>query len=125
MNHAVLVASMCAFLFVEKTIANDVFTSWPTQAEISVYLGAQRVVIPSGCGGLKGQGFPDMPIVVLKQQPLTFFMVCGNDTYLWSGKNLPGAMPVKKVLSPEPTSTFDNNYAGIASVYQDKKSAGG
>jgi len=121
MKYTLAIAFMCVSSFVEPASANDVFANWPVQAEISIRHGVQRVVIPSGRGGLQGQGFPDMPIVVLKQRPVTFLMVCGNDTYLWSGKSLSEAMPVSRVLSPGPAGSMDNNYAGIASVCHDKQ----
>jgi NPCBM/NEW2 domain len=97
--------------------AEDLFPNIPTPAEVRVKVGRLSVVIPSQPFGLGG--FPDMPIAVLKQRPLTFLMVCGNDTYLWSGPDWAEAVPVEKVLSPGPPGSPDNHYTGISSVFHD------
>lgn len=115
--YSAFITAVALFLSSTLSQAEDV---WSTPAEVSARLGRQSVIIPLGRGDIQG-GFPDMPIAVLKRAPLTFLMVCGNDTYLWSGQNLSTAIPIRKVLSPGPAGSVDNNYAGISSIYQDQK----
>jgi len=71
--------------------ADDVFAKWKRPSEVTATLGRQTVAIPPE--RLPNKGFPDMPIVVLKERPFTFLMVCGNETYLWSGSTLNQSIP--------------------------------
>lgn len=98
--------------------ADKVFAKWKRPSEVTATLGRQTVAIPPE--RLPNKGFPDMPIVVLKERPFTFLMVCGNETYLWSGNTLNQSFPRAQVLAPGPAGSLDNNYAGIASVFHDK-----
>ena len=108
-------------LFQPEGRAAELFSNSYVPSEISVTVGKRTVAIPPHDGMVKGMGFPDMPIAVIGRRPFSFLMVCGNDTFLWSGRSLTDSMPVAKVLSPGPRGSVDNNYAGISSVYHDKK----
>jgi hypothetical protein len=114
-----LVIVLLALACQSPTPAEELFSNWPTPAEVSIKLGSHSVVIPNDRGGLRH--FPDMPICVLRQRPLSFLMVCGDDTYLWGGPSLREAMPVAHVLAPGAAGSVDNHYVGIASVHQDTK----
>ncbi|WP_417379452.1 GYF domain-containing protein [Gimesia sp.] len=99
--------------------AQDVFQKWPRPSEVSVSTGRNQVIIPPGRGGVSY--FPDEAICVLKDSPLTFTMVCGDSTYVWSGTSFTTAIPVGKVLSPGPAGSPDNHYAGIGGIFHNQK----
>lgn len=97
--------------------AQELFSKWEEPVEISVKTGRNRVLIPPGMHGLKY--FPDQPICILKEKPLTFSLVA-NGTYVMQGKSFETAVPVGQVLKPGPAGSHDNNYAGIGGIYNDK-----
>lgn len=110
-------------LFASMTIlpqnvnAEELFANWEVSDQISVKTGKERILIPAGRHGLKY--FPDQPICILKEEPFTFLLVA-NGTYIMQGKSFETAVPVGRVLEPGPAGSFDNNYAGIGGVYNDK-----
>jgi hypothetical protein len=85
---------------------------------IKATTGEHRVVFPAGYHGLNY--FPDEPIAVLSRKPFRYLLVA-DGTYLMEGRTLESAVPVRKVLAPGPKASFDNGYAGITSVYYDRK----
>jgi hypothetical protein len=97
--------------------AEELFSKWETAGEISAKTGKNRVLIPAGRHGLNY--FPDQPICILKEQPLAFLLVA-NGTYVMQGQSFETAVPVGQVLKPGPMGSFDNNYAGIGGIYNDK-----
>jgi hypothetical protein len=115
----VLATSMILFLLRGNATAQDVFQKWPRPSEVAVSTGRNQVIIPPGRGGVSY--FPDEVICVLKNDPLTFTMVCGDTTYLWSGTSFATAVPIRKVLSPGKAGSPDNNYAGIGGIFHDQK----
>lgn len=122
-NHYVLaVFAFISFLvFIKPSNAENIFPKIQRPSEVKVSLGNQRVAIPAE--KIPGKGFPDMPIVVVKERPFTFLMVCGNETYLWSGNSLSQSVPRGQVLAPGPARSLDNNYAGISSVHHDERNS--
>jgi len=87
--------------------------------EITARVGPQQTIFPDKYLGFRS--FPDEAICVLSLKPFTFLMVgCqGRDgeTFLWRGRTLNEARPVKKVLALGNGGSFDANYAGINSIY--------
>lgn len=100
--------------------AEDYFPLMPTPLEVKVTLGQHRVVMPNGHDGLTN--FPDMPIVELSARPLTFLVVGGiGETFLLRGESYETSRIAGRVLPPGPAGSVDNQYAGISSVYVDRK----
>lgn len=100
--------------------AEDYFPLMQQPSEVKVTLGQHRVVMPSGHDGLLN--FPDMPIVELSSRPLSFLVVGGiGETFLLRGDSYENSRIAGKVLPPGPAGSVDNQYAGISSVYVDKK----
>ncbi len=87
-------------------------------AEVTASIGEHRIVFPAGYHGLNY--FPDEPIAVLSTKPFRYLLVA-DGTYLMQGRTLDTAVPVHKVLAPGPKTSYDNGYAGITSIYFDKK----
>ena len=81
----------------------------------SVKVGAERVLIPPG-GGLAY--FPDQPLAVISENPLTFLMTAGESTVLMTGRDWASAGPVQKVLEPAGGTGPDNAYAGCGAIYE-------
>ena len=107
---AILCAETCA-------IGDDLFPDHQKEAEVTVSMGKHEVLLPSGTSGLTH--FPDEPICIVEQKPLTFTMVSADSTILMRGSSFKTAKPVNKILAPGPKGSIDNNYAGISSVYHD------
>lgn len=97
----------------------DYFPLMQKPSEVKVTLGQHRVVMQSGHDGITH--FPDMPIVELSSRPLSYLVVAGVDTFLMRGTSYETSRLVGKVLAPGPAGSVDNQYAGISSVYVDKK----
>lgn len=90
-----------------------------TNDVLDVNLGPHQVVLPAGYRGLNY--FPDEPIAIIRQQPLTFLMTAGHSTYLMTGSSLRTAVPLGVALDRGASGSFDNGYAGASSAYLDEK----
>jgi hypothetical protein len=110
----------CFMLQVTREASSqEVFDDWQKPSEVTVSTGRSHSLMPPGRFGLSY--FPDEAICVFKTEPLTFTMVCGNSTYVWTGTSFSAARPVAKVLSPGGADSVDNNYAGIGGIYRDRE----
>lgn len=91
--------------------------------EITATVGPQETVLPDGAFGFRP--FPDTPLLILKDKPLTYYMVAVHDhygeTFLMQGRSLETSRPVRKVLALGPSGAHDANYAGIQAIYYVKE----
>jgi len=84
-----------------------------------VHIGTHKVFLPPGkYGGFKLSHFPDQPISILSERPLSFLMVCGNGTMQLSGRNLASIQHAAPKLAQGAGNEFDNGYAGIGGIYR-------
>lgn len=81
-------------------------------------LGTQQSILKPGAFGLSY--FPDQCICLLNSSPLVFTIVCGKDTFLFSGQSWSNVQPVGKVLQPT-TKSYDNGYAGIGGLHRNSR----
>ena len=92
-----------------------------TAGDVKVTVGERQTLLRSGQHGL--YNFPDEPIGVFRQAPkLLFTLVANGTTYLMRGRTFKTSAPIGKVLGPSKVrGSFDRDYAGVSSVYFDKK----
>ncbi len=83
----------------------------------SLSVGRQTILIPAG--RYNTTHFPDQPISVLSEQPLSVLMVCGVGTKLFYGRNWETITFADYVLQPGQPNDFDGGYAGIGGVHRD------
>ena len=89
----------------------------------SVELGPQRTVLAVGSDGLSF--FPDQPITVIGNAPLTFLLTANNGringTFVMKGDSFSSARLAGTFLEPV-SGTFDNGYAGCGAAFLNKQS---
>ena len=96
------------------------------EPHIKFDLGGHTLLFPAGYGdGARLNYFPDEApafISVLNAKPCRFLLVETDETYLMQGETLESAQPSHVVLGPSRDGSFDNDYAGITSVYRHRTS---
>lgn len=94
------------------------FLAAPVQAEKpKVVVGQQQILMQSG--QYNTFCFPDQPISILSERPLSVVMVCSEGTKLFVGRDWNSISHVEVVLKPSGGTGFDNGYAGIGGIYRD------
>lgn len=96
------------------------------ESQVEVELGNHTLLIPSGDGNEpRLTYFPDEPPAFISApnvQPCRFLLVALDQTLLMQGDTLETARLLHPVLAPSRNGGFDNDYAGISSVYSDPTS---